>query len=65
VTKLGISVLYFFRITKETEDILKATSKHNLEKEGVIPTQLCCRTLEAQKINDYQLQQLKGMCTVI
>ncbi|KAK7603114.1 hypothetical protein V9T40_003113 [Parthenolecanium corni] len=58
-----VSILNNIRLGKVTEEItarLKATTKNVLEKEGIIPTQLCCKTLEAQLINDNKLKQLPG-----
>lgn len=48
------------RITDEISRQLAATSKNILEKDGIIPTQLCCKTVEAQLINQNKLSQLKG-----
>ncbi|XP_065212759.1 ATP-dependent DNA helicase PIF1 [Planococcus citri] len=58
-----ISILNSIRVGRVTDEIikqLKATSLNNLEKEGIVPTQLCCKTAEAQQINDSKLRQLEG-----
>lgn len=54
--------IFFFsyRVTEEITERLKSTCSNRLEKEGIVPTQLCCRTAEAQQINDNQLKHLKG-----
>lgn len=48
------------RVTNEITAILKATAKNHLEKEGIVPTQLCCKTIDAQQINEHNLKQLTG-----
>lgn len=41
-------------------DRLIATARNNLEKGGIVPTQLCCRTREAEQINETKLAELQG-----
>ncbi|KAI5755217.1 hypothetical protein M8J77_015084 [Diaphorina citri] len=58
-----VSLLNNIRMGRVTDDIvqtLKLTAKNELEKDGIIPTQLCCRTNEAETINNNKLAQLTG-----
>nr|XP_018913022.1 PREDICTED: ATP-dependent DNA helicase PIF1 [Bemisia tabaci] len=48
------------RVTPEVSDRLIATARNNLEKDGIVPTQLCCRTREAEQINETKLAELQG-----
>lgn len=59
-----ISILNNIRVGRVTDDIverLRSTSRNSLEKEGIVPTQLCCKTTEAKQINENKLEQLTGM----
>uniref|UniRef100_A0A8D9F567 ATP-dependent DNA helicase PIF1 n=1 Tax=Cacopsylla melanoneura TaxID=428564 RepID=A0A8D9F567_9HEMI len=56
-----VNLLNSVRLGRVTDDIvqtLKSTSANELEKDGIIPTQLCCRTAEAETINHNKLAQL-------
>lgn len=49
-----------FRIEPDTAIKLKATSFNVLEQNGIVPTRLCCRTADAQMINQKKLFDLPG-----
>lgn len=51
----------FFRVTDDIVERLRSTSRNSLEKEGIVPTQLCCKTVEAKQINENKLEQLTGI----
>lgn len=50
----------FFRIEPDTAIKLKSTSYNLLEQNGIVPTRLCCRTADAQMINQKELFKLPG-----
>lgn len=39
---------------------MKATSLNVLEQNGIVPTRLCCRTADAQMINQKKISDLPG-----
>lgn len=49
-----------FRTTPETALKLKATASNVLEHNGIVPTRLCCRTADAQMINQKNIFELAG-----
>ncbi|XP_015188755.1 PREDICTED: ATP-dependent DNA helicase PIF1 [Polistes dominula] len=48
------------RVTDSISDTLKATAKQKIESNGVLATRLCTHINEADEINDFQLNELKG-----
>ncbi|XP_043493170.1 ATP-dependent DNA helicase PIF1 [Polistes fuscatus] len=58
-----IEILNNIRIGRVTESIsntLKATAKQKIESNGILATRLCTHINEADEINDFQLNELKG-----
>lgn len=58
-----IKILNNIRIGRVTESIsntLKATAKQNIESNGILATRLCSHINEADEINNFQLNELKG-----
>ncbi|KAG7188576.1 hypothetical protein KM043_008207 [Ampulex compressa] len=58
-----VEILNNIRIGRVTDDIvnvLKATSKQKIENNGVLATRLCTHINEADEINKFQLEELKG-----
>ncbi|KAL0099689.1 hypothetical protein PUN28_019828 [Cardiocondyla obscurior] len=58
-----IKVLNSIRIGRVTDDIvniLKETAKQKIEGNGVLATRLCSHVKEADEINEFQLNELKG-----
>ncbi|KAK2583374.1 hypothetical protein KPH14_009365 [Odynerus spinipes] len=58
-----IEILNNIRIGRVTEDMintLKATSKQKIESNGILATRLCSHINEADEINNFQLNELKG-----
>ncbi|XP_050535314.1 ATP-dependent DNA helicase PIF1 [Daktulosphaira vitifoliae] len=49
------------KISPDTASILKSTATNSLEQNGIVPTRLCCRTLDAQMINKKKLTDLPGV----
>lgn len=52
--------MFIFRIEPDTAIKLKSTSFNSLEQNGIVPTRLCCRTADAQMINQKELFKLPG-----
>lgn len=52
--------MYIFSIDPSTAIKLKSTSFNLLGQDGIVPTQLCCRTAEALMINQKKLFDLPG-----
>jgi len=48
------------RVTDDIVDILKETAKQKIESNGVLATRLCSHVKEADEINEFQLNELKG-----
>ncbi|XP_077259188.1 pif1 DNA helicase [Temnothorax americanus] len=48
------------RVTDDVVDILKETAKQKIEGNGVLATRLCSHVKEADEINEFQLDELKG-----
>lgn len=48
------------RVTDDIVDILKETAKQKIESNGVLATRLCSHVKEADEINEFQLDELKG-----
>ncbi|XP_011858766.1 PREDICTED: ATP-dependent DNA helicase PIF1 [Vollenhovia emeryi] len=48
------------RVTDDIVDILKETAKQKIESNGVLATRLCSHVREADEINEFQLNELKG-----
>lgn len=48
------------RVTPEIRDRLAATSKQRIEVEGILATQLCSHTSDAERINQSKLNNLSG-----
>ncbi|CAK9819368.1 ATP-dependent DNA helicase PIF1 [Anthophora quadrimaculata] len=48
------------RITDEIAEVLKATAKQKIESNGILATRLCSHVNEAEEINEFQLNELKG-----
>ncbi|KAM0733633.1 ATP-dependent DNA helicase PIF1 [Formica fusca] len=48
------------RVTDDIENILKETAKQHIESNGVLATRLCSHVKEADEINEFQLNELKG-----
>ncbi|XP_043262791.1 ATP-dependent DNA helicase PIF1 [Colletes gigas] len=48
------------RITDNIAETLKATAKQKIEKNGIVATRLCSHVNEAEEINEFQLNELKG-----
>ncbi|KOC66579.1 ATP-dependent DNA helicase PIF1 [Habropoda laboriosa] len=48
------------RVTDEITEILKATAKQKIENNGILATRLCSHVKEAEEINEFQLNELKG-----
>ncbi|XP_011167695.2 ATP-dependent DNA helicase PIF1 [Solenopsis invicta] len=48
------------RVTDDIVDILKDTAKQKIESNGVLATRLCSHVKEADEINEFQLNELKG-----
>ncbi|KYN45018.1 ATP-dependent DNA helicase PIF1 [Trachymyrmex septentrionalis] len=48
------------RITDDIVDILKETAKQKIESNGILATRLCSHVKEADEINEFQLNELKG-----
>lgn len=48
------------RVTDDIVDILKETAKQKIERNGVLATRLCSHVKEADEINEFQLNELKG-----
>lgn len=58
-----VKVLNSIRIGRVTDDIvntLKETAKQHIESNGVLATRLCTHVKEADEINEFQLNELKG-----
>lgn len=58
-----IEILNSIRIGRVTESIittLKATSEQKIESNGILATRLCSHINEADEINNFQLNELKG-----
>lgn len=58
-----ISILNNIRIGRVTDEIaetLKATAKQKIEDNGILATRLCSHINEAEDINEFQLNELKG-----
>ncbi|XP_011703537.1 PREDICTED: ATP-dependent DNA helicase PIF1 [Wasmannia auropunctata] len=58
-----VKVLNSVRIGRVTDDIvgvLKETAKQRIESNGVLATRLCSHVKEADEINEFQLNELKG-----
>lgn len=58
-----VKILNSIRIGRVTDDIaeaLKGTAKQKIESNGVLATRLCSHVKEADEINDFQLNELKG-----
>ncbi|XP_057336269.1 ATP-dependent DNA helicase PIF1 [Microplitis mediator] len=49
------------RVTDEIKEILKATAKQKIEKDGILATRLCSHVKEADEINESQLEKLEGV----
>ncbi|XP_043670717.1 ATP-dependent DNA helicase PIF1 isoform X1 [Vespula pensylvanica] len=48
------------RVTESISNILKATAKQKIESNGILATRLCSHINEADEINNFQLNELKG-----
>ncbi|KAL6435605.1 hypothetical protein ACFW04_005507 [Cataglyphis niger] len=48
------------RVTDDIENTLKETAKQHIESNGVLATRLCSHVKEADEINEFQLNELKG-----
>ncbi|XP_017891849.1 ATP-dependent DNA helicase PIF1 [Ceratina calcarata] len=48
------------RVTDEIAETLKATAKQKIEGNGILATRLCSHVNEAEDINEFQLNELKG-----
>ncbi|KYN05356.1 PREDICTED: ATP-dependent DNA helicase PIF1 [Cyphomyrmex costatus] len=48
------------RVTDDIVDILKETAKQKIESNGILATRLCSHVKEADEINEFQLNELKG-----
>ncbi|XP_076645770.1 pif1 DNA helicase [Halictus rubicundus] len=48
------------RVTDDIAEILKATAKQKIENNGILATRLCSHVNEAEEINEFQLNELKG-----
>ncbi|XP_050436125.1 ATP-dependent DNA helicase PIF1 [Adelges cooleyi] len=48
------------KISPETAVALKATASNSLQQGDIVPTRLCCRTADAQMINQKKLSDLPG-----
>lgn len=48
------------RVTDDIVDALKETAKQKIESNGVLATRLCSHVKEADEINEFQLNELKG-----
>lgn len=48
------------RVTDDIVDTLKETAKQKIESNGVLATRLCSHVKEADEINEFQLNELKG-----
>lgn len=62
-----VKILNSIRIGRVTDDItekLKATAKQKIENDGILATRLCSHVNEAEEINEYQLNSLKGECKI-
>nr|XP_034178107.1 ATP-dependent DNA helicase PIF1 [Osmia lignaria] len=58
-----IKILNNIRIGRVTDSItntLKATAKQKIEGNGILATTLCSHVKEAEEINEFQLNELKG-----
>ncbi|XP_053995462.1 ATP-dependent DNA helicase PIF1 [Hylaeus anthracinus] len=58
-----INILNNIRIGRITDNIvetLKATAKQKIENNGILATRLCSHVNEAEEINEFQLNELKG-----
>lgn len=58
-----VKILNNIRIGRVTDNIvetLKETAKQKIESNGVLATRLCSHVKEADEINDFQLNELKG-----
>jgi len=58
-----VKILNSIRIGRITDDIvktLKETAKQKIESNGVLATRLCSHVKEADEINEFQLNELKG-----
>ncbi|XP_066594179.1 ATP-dependent DNA helicase PIF1 [Prorops nasuta] len=58
-----VKILNSIRIGRVTEDItnkLKATANQKIERNGILATRLCSHIKEADEINNFQLDELKG-----
>ena len=48
------------RVTDEIKEKLKSTAKQKIESNGILATRLCSHVNEAEEINQFQLNELKG-----
>ncbi|XP_033330243.2 pif1 DNA helicase [Megalopta genalis] len=48
------------RVTDSMAETLKATAKQKIEANGILATRLCSHVKEAEEINEFQLNRLKG-----
>lgn len=58
-----VKVLNNIRIGRVTDDIvniLRETAKQHIESNGILATRLCTHVKEADEINEFQLNELKG-----
>lgn len=58
-----VKILNSIRIGRVTDDIVNAlreTAKQTIERNGVLATRLCSHVKEADEINEFQLNELKG-----
>lgn len=52
------------RVTDDIADILKGTAKQKIENDGILATRLCSHVKEAEEMNEFQLNELKGEAKV-
>ncbi|XP_034950942.1 ATP-dependent DNA helicase PIF1 [Chelonus insularis] len=52
------------RVTDNIKNILKATAKQSIEKDGILATRLCSHVREVDEINESQLNNLEGISKI-
>ncbi|XP_046329293.2 ATP-dependent DNA helicase PIF1-like [Haliotis rufescens] len=58
-----INVLQDIRVGRCSDDVqntLKATARHNIQKDGILATRLCTHKEDVEQLNNHHLQKLTG-----
>ena len=61
-SRIILSHYVVYRCPGFVSEVLTATSKHQIEQQGILATRLCTHKEDVNQINTYHLNKLKSEC---